>query len=581
MKSRIEKLFSRPYIPACFLLVLGLAAFGRLIIQGGTYGDDPQMLYAFHRYGLAGYQYSLGWSRPFGMWVHTPLYILFGDHLRLWQFSAILLRIFSAWLLFTLLCEVKEEWRLPALWTAAACLLYPGFSQQAHALQFSLHWAALSASLGSQILMLRVLEESEAKHHRVLMAFSILLAILGIFSTEYFIGLELLRFMILWIYIADKKRSIDFDTQQKNVGQFLSQRISFNAFLSALYHWLPYLVPVMIFSVWRVFFAQIQYPSPLLLDDLKANPGEAISSIFTRIPIDMQLSGVFAWRNAIQHKPYYLEHWLYFGLGITAAILIGFIVWRYALTTKLVKSKDAIVMIAIGLVLTLVSGLPLWIAKIPLALSFPENRATLCLMVGVCLTLAGLASLIRQPGHVLMAILLGFSLVFQIDILLVYENSWQRLQTFFNQLTTCAPGLEPGTTLLYEEPFILSYPANSLSVLLNWTYDTDNHSGYISYDVLRVSERLGSGIPALEPNLPIQHGAFRGNTSQVLVVTVDKQGCPQFLFPDDEKLENYPSILRQASRISNPAVIISDPIQPAQLPDFIQALLPDFECSCD
>lgn len=574
MKSAFKSLISHGSFPACFLLTFGLAAYGRLMIQAGTFGDDPQMLYAFHRFGLAGYKYSLGWSRPFGIWIYAPLHILFGNHLVLWQMGAILLRTLSAWLLLDLIGRVKEEWRIPALWAAAACLLYPGFSQQAHAMQFSLHWAALSASLASQILMLRALEADHQKRRWTYMASSWLLACLGIFSTEYFIGLELLRFLILWVYLDDKKESIDFnklDQQQTNK----------HTLLSALYRWLPYLIPVLAFSAWRLFAAQIKYPSPLLLDDLRANPGEALSILLTRIPSDMQRSVFSAWKNAILHVPYFLESWHYIGFGIAASALIWFFLRRLSTNNPKTSKKNAVIMIGCGLALTLVSGLPLWISKMPLALSFPENRATLCLMVGVCLTLAGLASLVYSAGSLMIAILLGFSLVFQFDICLVYANSWEKIQTFYQQLTICAPGLEPGTTLLYEEPFLLSYPANSLSALLNWTYDADNHGEEMSFDMLRVSERLGNSITALEPDLLIQHGTFRGSTSQVLVVTLDAQGCPRFLYANDDTSEAVAPILRQASRIANPEVIIENPTQPVRPPSFLLDKSLEEDCSCD
>ena len=558
MSSWIRRL--QHYFPAGFLLALSLAAYGRLVIQPGFFGDDPQMLFAFHRFGAAGYRHALGWSRPFGLWVYAPLYTLFGDHPALWQLGAILLRTLSAWLLFHLLERVNESWRAPALWAAAACLVYPGFGQQAHALQFSLHWAALSASLASQVLMLCTLEEENQKHRLAFLVFSLLLAALGILTTEYFIGLELLRFLILWIYLTEKSK---------------------RAFPAALYRWLPYLGILLAFSIWRLFAAEIRYPSPLLLDDLEADTGEALTGVLARIPRDAWQSGIIAWGNTFVQQASHMDSCLYIGLGSLAAVIICFILHR--LSQKDIKGsvRDALMLTAIGCVLTLAGGLPLWISKTTLALSFPENRTTLCLMVGVCLTLAGLAAMLRQAGRLLSSILLGFSLVFQFTTCSNYIQAWGQLRNFFQQLTTCAPGLEPGTALLYEEPFIFSYPANSLSALLNWSYDPENHGEGMAYDMLRVSERLGKGIPALAPDLPIQHGTFQGSTSQVLVVTLDEKKCLQFLYKNNEVNTAIPPLLDQARRLSNPQAIISNPDQPAQPPEFLKEADLQTDCSSD
>jgi hypothetical protein len=102
---------SKPGHRRFFLLLFGLslAAYGRLLLQPGVFGDDPQLLYAFHRFGLAGYRDALGYSRPFGGWVYTLLYPLAGGQPLAWQFCALLLRSAGAGLLFDLLRRLGRD----------------------------------------------------------------------------------------------------------------------------------------------------------------------------------------------------------------------------------------------------------------------------------------------------------------------------------------------------------------------------------------------------------------------------------------------------------------------------------------
>ena len=113
---------------------------------------------------------------------------------------------------------------------------------------------------------------------------------------------------------------------------------------------------------------------PLLLDDLKADPGEALTAVLARIPIDAWQSGILAWKNAFVQPASHLDIWLYIGFGSLAAVIIWFLLRLISQKNKEDIIKDALTMTVIGFVLTLAGGLPLWISKTTLALSFPENR---------------------------------------------------------------------------------------------------------------------------------------------------------------------------------------------------------------
>jgi hypothetical protein len=586
MMRRISEITKQQICVLLLFVGISLAAYGDLLTHAGLFGDDPQLLYAFHRYGLAGYQRALGWSRPFGIWIYAILFPLIGEHVFLWQLCALLLRTLSTWLLYRLLCETRREWRLPAIWAGLACLLYPGFSQQAHALQFILHWAALSAGLASQILMLKAVKMEAGsvtqrqaqgappqKKYLIPYLLSILLAGLGIFSTEYFIGLEVLRPFLLWLAFKQVNRN----------------KVPIAALVKK---WLPYIGLVLVFAIWRLFLAEIIYPQPLLLQELANDAQSALAGLWARIPTDIWKSSGLAWaqifpsneRLTLLGNPsnrVHLDFWMNLCVGLVIALLPWTALRQVNKDQPQGRLNTSIVFLGLGLVLLFAGGVPLWISKTPLALSFPENRATLCLMTGACLWLAGLVHLLpARAGVAVISIILGLAAAYQINISRDYKRAREMMGDFLQQLSTCAPGLEEGTAILYEEPFIPSYPANSLAAFLNWTYSPDEKDESLSYDMLRVSERLGNAIPALEAGLPIRHGCFSGSTSHVLVVALDENGCLHILKAYEKPEMDIPPIIQAARRLSNPDVIVMSAAQ-AKPPEFIEGGRQEPVCACD
>ncbi len=225
-------------LPLCLIALL---SYGQLIVEPGLYGDDPVLLAAHLQGGGDGIQRVLGWSRPYGAWVYKAILPLFGTQVVCYQVLAILMRILGAWLLYLALAEAYPAWRELARWAALACLVYPGFTQQAQSLQFLLHWTVLAATLLSIWLMLKAEETLSQPRQIALWLLACLLA-LGMFCTEYFIGLEVLRPALLWVKL-----------RRKYPGQ--------QAPIRTATHWLPYALLLGWMVTWRLFFADIAYPS--------------------------------------------------------------------------------------------------------------------------------------------------------------------------------------------------------------------------------------------------------------------------------------------------------------------------------
>jgi hypothetical protein len=169
----------------------------------------------------------------------------------------------------------------------------------------------------------------------------------------------------------------------------------------------------------------------------------------------------------------------------------------------------------------------------------------------------------------------------------VYRNDWKEMQGYFYQLVRRIPDLEPGTTLIINDMKPLNlYSDNSLTAVLNWTYSPDKASTEMDYMMYYLSVRLGLGLPALEPGLPIDQQYrslhFSGSTDKLLVVYYQPPGCLRVLGPDDANRipDSFPEEMHEVLPLSDLSLIRADSTTKAQPPQNIFDLEPPTSSFC-
>lgn len=225
-----------------------------------------------------------------------------------------------------------------------------------------------------------------------------------------------------------------------------------------------------------------------------------------------------------------------------------------------------------------IAGWPVWVTDLRLELTFPWDRFTLPLMLGATLLLAGLIDLLparRMAKLAVVALLIGLAAGAQFRYALDYRRDWAEQKAFFWQLAWRAPGIEPGTLLLFSASPFAYATDNSLSAPLNWIYAPALDSTDMPYLMYALDARLGSQLPELQPgNAVVQDyraTRFSGSTSQALVLFYDPPRCLKVLDPSiDGDLPNKPDFIAAALPLSRPELI--HPQGPA-LPD--RAASPD------
>ena len=542
-------------------LVAALLAYGIFIPWFSLYGDDWIYLYAYHLQGPGFFVDFVAPDRPFSAWIYIITTFLFKETFWLYHILLLILRWLSGVILFRVLFEIWPLQREKVFWTSLLFLVFPGFLQQPISIQFILHFAVLDLFLLSLWGMLYSIK-NENKYW--LFTTLSLLAASGMFSLEYFFGLELLRPIILWI--ALRKR---YDTVRGKI-------------LRVFQVWLPYLLLMGAFLFWRVFIFNFKHYQPVLLNELVQNPSETLKTLFLTIINHLRLAVYGAWRQIFQ-MPTVSEIPLIFFLIVAAALVLSLWYAKTRYKSQSIQGPDDggsfkswfSEALLIGGISLIIGGIPIWIVGLPLSLSFPWDRSILPFMLGSSLLLiAGVFGLLQTRfQRILLALIFAFSIGFHFRNALVYIGEAQTLKSFFWQLSWRVPDLRNGTIVLSDKIPLFRFSDNGLTPILNWTYAPSLKSTEIPYKLFELTGRLEEGMPLLEKGVKVSHPyrgvRFSGNTSNSLVVYYAPPSCLRLLDSEDAAIPGLPENIMKALNMTNLDQVITDSSIQAEPPEAI------------
>ena len=198
------------------LLAASILAFGITIPWLGLYADDWPFVYVNYLAGPRGVVDFISWVRPVAAWVFAAASALVGTNIWLVHLLLLLLRWLDSVLLWRLLRSVWPQHPQPALWAALLFSVYPAFKQQPLALEYVPHFVALALLFSSLQISARLAaaegdpqsfpaSAARGLPHAIPGAAWSILAWLGslqVFILEYFVGLEALRPLIVWLILS-------------------------------------------------------------------------------------------------------------------------------------------------------------------------------------------------------------------------------------------------------------------------------------------------------------------------------------------------------------------------------------------
>jgi hypothetical protein len=550
MKEKLNSLLQKPFAIPITLFILAFLAYGLLAPWLGFYWDDLPFAWFLNFFGATEFIEAFRPFRPLLGYIFTITTFLFGGHPLTWQILGLIIRFILGLQVWSLLREIFPTRKDAALWVSLLFTVYPAYQQQWVALtHINQELIPLVFLLGSFILTARVIHNENRPKYFVI--FAIILQILGLFSTEYFFGLEVFRLCFIFVMLAETIQS-----------KWVLMQNTFK-------RWLPYLTVWVINALWTYLYHQSSAYDSYKIDlASKLSPLNLINEFISTL----SLAGFVAWLNSfgifssIDGSATQLMALIIF----VVSTVIVFAIAENTESQLPVKNSLGWQLTWIGLITIFAGRLPSWAANLPLKIEFDYDRFFVSMLLGASVFIMGVADITLRSGRgrvILLSVLIGMATAYQFTLANTFRRDWANQQEFFWQMAWRIPDLKENTVVLaYELPF--QYVSDyQLTSSLNWLYANDLSSREIPYMLMYLKTRFTvSEIKANEP-LEVQYRTvnFYGNTSDSVVIYKEADGCLRVLDPIYNNAETVPNAniyLLEAIPLSNPNLILLDASAP-------------------
>lgn len=544
------------------IVFLCLLSYGLLIPWMGYYWDDWVFAYTIKFLGPNEFIPSFIPFRPFLGPIFTVTTSILGTHPLAWQLFNLILRIGSGVAALWAFRKIWPNARLQTLLAALFFVVYPGYNQQwvalTHSNQEIISLICYVLSLG---FMVRAIRHKPFHLPSTIIALS--LTFVGLYPTEYFFGLEILRPFIIWFAIKD------------------SQTIGKGILKKTIVYWLPYLLLWVSNWIFLYVFHNSAYYDSYGIQAF--SPRSLFSPSFLLATIEdflnaFILTGFTSWAGTFSlfTKPLnQATTWITFFLIVVSFSALILILtkrnnWQFTDSRNSSIAWQAILLGSIGI---LAGRFPSWAAGLPLKLEFSWDRFMVSMLFGASLLFIGLIEyfIIQNNKKIIfVSIILALSVGWQFTKANTFRREWDNQQVFFWQLAWRAPQLEKGTLIVtHELPF--DYVTDqSLTGPLNWIYAPNQDSKELPYMMAYTKSRIGTSLlPSLQPGLDVSSNfrtmRYESNTDKILVIYWESPGCVRVLDPtyaNSETIPGAPYMITDAIPLSNTNQIVAEGPEP-------------------
>ena len=551
-------------IPLLFLFVT-IIAYGLLLPLTGFYWDDWPFAWIAKFLGPREFIPAFAGVRPFLGPIFFVTTSLIPPIPIYWQIFAIIIRFLSGLSVWFALNQVLPSHKRQTLIASLLFLVFPGYSQHWVALtHINQEWIPFIFYLLSFGFTARALHRPDKFKSNTI--YALLLLIAGVFPTEYFVSIEPMRFLFIWVILSEE------------VNGFWQR------FFQALKKWIPYLLIWLANAAWLAYFYTIggyeSYDVEIVREPL------TILRIFSTIGEAIWKAGFYVWAQVLVliSKAIIAPT----NLATLASICLAFVLILFYFTkldlSEAERKTFAISAILIGLIGILLGRIPSFAAGLPLTLQSSYDRFMISMMLGGSLFVTGLIELLIRNSRIKMyafALLIALGIGQQFFNANIFRRDWSKQQEIYWQLAWRIPAMKPNTALLTDQLPIDYETDLSFTAPINWMY-TPNYKrssplderSDLPYALFYTEKRLGGvSLPSFEPNteitLPIRRVSFHGSTSQVLVIYMPKNGCLRVLDAarrDDITYGRQSRFLVNAIPLSDLSNIIVNTDQTVKLP---------------
>jgi hypothetical protein len=542
------------------LLAVCAAAYLLWIPQLGLYWDDWTQLLVNHLYDLSTYWTYFSFDRPFSAWTHILFVPLLGYKPLHWHLLSFFLRWLTVWGMWWTFSKLWPKAKPAVTLAAFLFAVYPSFSQQSDAVAYHQHWTQYCLyflSLGSMLTAVRARQGKQFRRFWLFTSLALVSQILHLSITEFFIGVELLRAVMLWFLILEEPTP----AENRQVLWTRLKRLAIS--------WLPYLLVDLSFVFWRLFlYAGAKNQAALLLE-LRTAPLPAFLRLLRFAVMDSLFTLVTAWEKVFDlrlfqiSQPSNLFSW---GMTVLTAAGLAFYLTRLSLANqkRTVNAAWRWQALLLGGLVVLLGPAPIWAAGnqlvTPLSVDVHTDRFSMVAMYGACLIFAAALDWLAkdwQKKAIVLAAAVGLAAGFHLRTGNDFRWIWVSQQRFYWQLSWRAPYLEPGTAVVVEDDVLPQQEKFSTSSALNFLYPQQKYPQQVAYWMYSLYPRFANGFP--DDHLPGFHTThriyeFNAAAPNTILVQFDPEStasCLWVLRPEDRGQPDISPLMDQAIHISN------------------------------
>lgn len=444
-------------IVGCLLYVPGLTKLG-------LYRDDWNNFYNLTVRGPEMLIKAYEADRPADGYLITVLFRLFGTDIKAYFIWNLCCRILgSVFFALALLIIWPKTPKMAGL-AGVLAVAFPGFLQQIDGIAYVPHQTAMLFFMLSLWLTALACEPGQKSWNVLFTFLSMLFCFAYMILMEYYVGMEIYR--IALIYMMNR--------EQAGKGKPRS-------FFQCLLSYIPYLIPLVGFLVWRVFFFQAERAGtdftteiirPILehprheLADLAVRTVKSVWKLFAGVWTIPAYNMV----NGLGMKDF-VRTLIPSVMIFSASQLFLFLMHRRKTDESVADANnEAAQWLAFGLICGTVSILPLIAAGRDINFSASLDRFSWPGMIGAILFLTGLLGSLRDRvlRNVLTMAAVLLAVFVQCQNQFNYIHQWDQTKAYWQQLMWRAPAMEEGTTilsggsLLVEEDYDVFAPASMI-----------------------------------------------------------------------------------------------------------------------
>jgi len=514
-------------LPYLILLVVSALTYLPFIGRFTYANDDWYLMYGAHAQGADYFAPAYERDRPMRAFVLGPAYELFGDNPLPYHVSAYVFRLLSAVSLLWLLNQVwpyanpslrgarvasdeaisargrgllrqagsrydlekhsvysttspprnDGNYQLPItnLLVALLFLLYPGFLSQPNPIDYQSQIVSLFAAMTSLALTVAALKEEGTSLKIIYTILSILLAWIYLGLIEYYLGLEVLRLLSIYIFVRRNTgtrvnrytgKQVEAQSSSANSQHAISRSIpvgrnTYQLLITTFRSWLPFLLGPLTFLVWRLFFFTSERNATdvgLQFGALFASPLQTGLWWLARFAQDTVNVVFLAWGVPLYNLAFNLrlsETWM--GLGLAGAVALGVVIaLRTADNPKVGNEADGdwrTEMLWVGLVSAMAGLIPVILVNRHVEF-FSLSRYTLASSAGAAMAVVAMLYYLSSPRlrWGLVGLLTGIAVLTHFANAVVIAREAEATRNFWWQVSWRAPQVRPGTTLAADFP---------------------------------------------------------------------------------------------------------------------------------